>query len=141
MLTPYCASTLKRLVPSKRLQQVGSQLCRRAGSDSDRKLHKPTDAGGEADRLAFFGRPQTDEGNGFFFSFREAGILLNSCSGIHGNTALTFSENAGKSGESRKESGAGRVQRRTRSHTGSFAWFKLGDAVKMELPEQRLAQT
>lgn len=34
------------------LKQVGRQICRQAGSDSDRKLHKPTDAGGTADRLA-----------------------------------------------------------------------------------------
>lgn len=37
-------------------RQVGRQICRQAGSDSDRKLHKaahrPTDAGCEADRLA-----------------------------------------------------------------------------------------
>lgn len=26
-------------------EQVGRQICRQAGSDSDRKLHKPTDAG------------------------------------------------------------------------------------------------
>ncbi len=34
------------------LEQVGRQICRQSGSDSDRKLHKPTDAVGEADRLA-----------------------------------------------------------------------------------------
>ena len=42
---------------------MGRQICRQAGSDSDRKLHKPTDAGGEADRLAY---KETDEGNDFF---------------------------------------------------------------------------
>lgn len=35
-------------------------------------------------------RSQTDEGNDFFF-FGAAGILLNSCSAIHGNTALACS--------------------------------------------------
>lgn len=34
------------------LKQVGRQICRKAGSDSDRKLYKPTDAGCEAGRLA-----------------------------------------------------------------------------------------
>lgn len=29
--------------------EVGRQICRQAGSDSDRKLRKPTDAGSEAD--------------------------------------------------------------------------------------------
>lgn len=34
------------------LKQVGRQICRQAGSDSDRKLYKPTDAGGKVDTVA-----------------------------------------------------------------------------------------
>lgn len=47
-------------------------------------------------------RSQTDVGNDFFF------ILLNSCSGIHGNMALAFLvalEGAGSTEEERVESG------------------------------------
>lgn len=46
----------KQYLEAKVLKQVGRQICRQAGSDSDRKLHKPTDAGSEADRLAYIAR-------------------------------------------------------------------------------------
>lgn len=34
------------------LEQVGRQVCRQAGSNSDRKLHKSFNADTDADRLA-----------------------------------------------------------------------------------------
>ena len=76
------------------LKQVGRQLCGRAGSESDSKLHKSkhrrTDADPARQTDLQIRWPQTDEGNDFCVCL--AGVIpLDSCSGIHSNTTLAFS--------------------------------------------------
>lgn len=57
-------STLKRKkVEGEVLTQVGRQICRQAGSDSDRKLQMPTDSDGGADRPACWEKKQQNKTN------------------------------------------------------------------------------
>ena len=87
------------------LKQVGRQICSQAGSDSDRKLHKPADAGGEADRLA--NKEVADRwGKWFFFLFFVRLVFCWIAVELSMATRLWHAQKCWKSSECRRRAGS-----------------------------------